>query len=115
MHQITLKQSAIDQLINDPDIQQWQKSKLASIVPFLGYYRRSYSTSRDGVVTEHGDGFMLTAIDPRNADETGAIVIRPVVLADNLDILVGGDELTISRNFSIDWSKKFTYEPATDP
>ncbi len=71
-------------------------------MPFLGYYRRSYSTSRDGVVTEYGDG--LTTIDPQSPDETKDIVIRSISVADGEEIM--------SHSFSIEWTKKFTYEPA---
>ncbi len=112
MFSIILKQSTVDHLMNDPKIRQWQKDRTVKKVPFLGYYRRSYSTSRDGVVTEYGDGFMLTTIDPQDADETRDIVIKPVAVADNFDILVGGEESIMSNSFTIGRSKgKYTYEP----
>lgn len=111
MPRITLKQSAIDHLMSDPKIQQWRQRKAGPKVPFLGYYRRSYATARDGTVTEYGDGFALTTIDPNDAEETRGIVIKPVAVENGFDILVGGGVETMSRSFAIGWSKKFTYEP----
>ena len=80
-------------------------------MPFLGYYRRSYSTARDGTIKEYDDGFMLTTIDPDDREETRNIVIKSVAVTSDFDILVGGDEATMSRSFAIGWSKKFTCEP----
>ena len=114
MSYIVLRQSAVDKLMSDPKIGRWLQDKPARKVPFLGYYRRSYSTSHDGTVTEHGDGFMLTTIDPQDADETRDIVIKSVGVANDFDILVGGEETIMSGSFGIGWSKwKFTYEPRT--
>lgn len=80
-------------------------------VPFLGYFRRSCTTLRNGTITGHGDGFMLTTIDPADADETKGIVLKPSQ-SDGLDILIGGEESIMSGSFTIGRSKwKFTYEP----
>lgn len=111
MSRITLSKSAVDKLMSDPKIRQWRQHKSSCKVPFLGYYRRSYSTSHDGTVTEHGDGFMLKIIDPHDRDETRDIVIKPVALRSDFDILVGGDAATMSESFSIGCSRgKFTIE-----
>lgn len=108
MSSIILKQSAIDKLKSDPKVQQRRQHKSGRQVPFLGYYRRSYSTSRDGTVTEHGDGFMLTTINPQDRDETRDIVIKPVAVGSDFDILVGGEEEVMSGSFAIGWIRKFT-------
>lgn len=112
MPRIALNKSAIDKLIEDPKLRQWQDGEPGRRVPFLGYFRRSYTTLHDGTVTEHGDGFTLTTIDPADAKETKGIVLKSVAVADGLHILVGGDESIMSGSFIIGWSKwKFTYEP----
>ncbi|WP_158810109.1 hypothetical protein [Beijerinckia sp. L45] len=102
MPSIVLTPSAVDKLLND---------KTARKVPFLGYYRRSYSTARDGTITEYGDGFALTTIDPDDGVETRDIVIKAVPVGNVFDILVGGGAETMAQSFTIGWSKKFTYEP----
>ena len=115
MSSIILSKSAADKLVSDPKIQLWQEDRSVRKRPFLGYYRRSYSTSHEGAVTEHGDGFMLTTIDPLDADDTRGIVIKPVAVVNDLDILVGGEDSIMSGSFTIGFSKKFTYEPRTSP
>ena len=78
---------------------------------FLGYFHRSYSTYNDGSVVEHGTGFALSTIDPHDPRETRGIVIKPVTLTSDADILVGGGEAIMSTSFSIGWSKwRFTYQ-----
>jgi hypothetical protein len=111
MPSIVLTPFAVDKLLNDPKIKQWLEDKTARRVPFLGYYRRSYSTARDGTITEYGDGFALTTIDPDDGMETRDIVIKAVPVGNIFDILVGGDAETMAQSFTIGWSKTFTYEP----
>ena len=110
MSDIILKQAAIEELMGRPAIQQWLRDKQAAKVPLLRYYRRSYSTLHDGSVLEHGDGFTLTSIDPNSPTETKDIVVRSVLVTNDFNILVGGKPSMMSRDFSIGWSKKFTYE-----
>jgi hypothetical protein len=111
MPSIVLTPSAVDKLLNDPKIKQWLNDKTARKVPFLGYYRRSYSTARDGTITEYGDGFALTTIDLDDDLQTRDIVIKSVPVGSVFDILVGGSAETMAQSFTIGWSNKFTYEP----
>jgi hypothetical protein len=111
MPEVFLRQSAIAKLMNDPKVQQHIQNELGSKVPFLGYYRRSYATARDGTATEYGDGFMLTTINPTDPEEIKNIVIKSASVGEAFNILVGGDAATMSRTFFIGWSKKYTYEP----
>ncbi len=116
MNLIKLEQSAIDKIMEDNDVARWLKDPSADNVPILGYFSRSFSKYNDGTEAEHGDGFVLSTIDPSSAEETRGIVVKTVALAPDLNILVGGDEFIMSRSFSIGWSKwKFTYEPVTSP
>lgn len=111
MSGITLNKSAVDQLHDDPKLRQWRNGESGHRVPVLRYFRRSYATSHDGTVTEHGDGFSLTTIDSTDAQETKGIVLKSVAVADGFQIFVGGDESIMSGSFIIGWSKwKFTYE-----
>ena len=112
MSRIALSKSAADKLIEDPNLRQRRNSMSDPRVSLLRYFHRSYSTLHDGTVTEHGDGFTLTTIDPADAKETKSIVLKSVAVTDDINILVGGDESIMSGRFTISWSKwKFTYEP----
>ena len=96
--------------MQDEDVRRWLKDRAGDRVPFLGYFQRCYSTYHDGSVAEHGDGFALSTIDPHDPKETNGIVIKPVKLTSDADILVGGGEAIMSTSFSIGWLKwRFTY------
>src|SRR3978361_20918 len=101
MPSIILSPLAVDTLLNDPKIKQWLKDKTVQKVPFLGYYRLSYSTARDGTITEYGDGFALTTIDRDDDVETRDIVIKSVPVGNVFHLLVGGAEETMARSFTI--------------
>jgi heptaprenylglyceryl phosphate synthase len=62
-------------------------------------------------MTELGDGFMLTTIDPNDPEETRDIVIQSAAATHDFDILVGGEDEIMSRRLPIGWSNKFTFEP----
>ena len=109
---INLQKPAVEKIMEDHDVSRWLIDRDGDKVPLLGYFHRSHSEYHDGTIVEYGDGFMLTSINPQDAEETRDIVIKSVALAPGADILVGGDAETMSRNFGIGWSKwKFTYEP----
>ena len=112
MSSVVLSKSAVNKLMNDPALYQWRGGAHNRRVPFLGYFRRSYTTLHDGTVIDHGDGFMLTTIDPDDVDETEGIVLRSVPVSAGLHILVGGNNAIMSDNFTIGWSDcTFTREP----
>ena len=112
MFDVTLQASAIDQIMGDDDVRRWLKDRAGDRVPYLGYFRRCTSTYNDGSVVEHGVGFGLSTINPHDPKETSGIVIKPVTLTPQADILVGGGEEIMSISFSIGWSKwRFTYQP----
>src|SRR5665213_1311690 len=110
MSHITIKKSAAGKLSSDPEFRRWCEGK-SDKAPVLSYYRRSYSTLHDGTVIEHGDGFMLSFVDPKEVRETGDVTYETVALADGVDILVGGTRSILSEDFTIGWSNaKFTLE-----
>ena len=116
MPRIVLSKSAIAKLMMDPNLKSWRDGRAISRVPLLGYYSRSYMTLHDGTIIEHGDGFMLTSIDPFDARETRGTVLQPTAVADGLSILVGGDKSVMSNGFTIGWTDgKFTFDPETSP
>ncbi len=113
MPHITLQNSAVDKIMENDEVKRWLKDQSGRRVPYLGYFRRSYSQCHDGSMVEHGDGFALSTIDPHDPKETKGIVIEPVELTSDADILVGGHEATMSKSFSIGWSQwRFTYQPS---
>ena len=112
MSNITLQASAIDKIMEDDHVRRWLKDRTGDRVPYLGYFRRFTSTYNDGSVVEHGVGFGLSTINPNDPKETKGIVVKPVTLTPDADILVGGGEEIMSARFSIGWSKwRFTYQP----
>ena len=61
MYSIYISDAAINRI-------RYEKSCLDNnsaidLVPCINYYRRSYSTLRDGQIIEHGDGIVLSFID----------------------------------------------------
>jgi hypothetical protein len=116
MSQVIISKSAIEKITNDPKFRQLREDKTDLKVPFLYYYRRSYSTLHDGTIVEHGDGFMLSFINRNELKETVDIVFKTVTLGEGLDILVGGPRLILSESFTIGWSnQKFIFEPQGSP
>ena len=61
-------------------------------------------------MTEYGDGFALTTIDPNDPDGTRDIVIQSIAVWSGFDILVVVEVAIISGRFAIEWIEKFTYE-----
>lgn len=112
MFRISLTAAALDELARDPVIRGWQKGKTDGKVPILRYFRRCYSTLRDGTIVEHGDGFSLSLVKPDDARPTDETVYEDVALPQGGNILVGVDRSVLNGDFSIGWLKsKFTFEP----
>ena len=113
MPDITFSQAAIDNLLNDPKLRQWREAEVGRRQPCLSYFHRYYSIAPDGTVTEHGDGFSLTTIDPEDPREMGGHTIKRVAIAEGFDILVTVYESIMSGDFTIGLTARrgLTYEP----
>jgi hypothetical protein len=114
MAQVTLSALAIKKVLNDPKYLQLVQDDPQHAIPLLAYYRRSYLTSKEGTVTEYGDGFTLSFVSEADIKESSGIEFQSVTIARGVDVIVGASDAMFSTPFSIDWSKsKFTFEPAT--
>lgn len=113
MNQITISKLAIDRILNDPKFRQLRENN-AREVPLLYYFQRSYSTLHDGTVIEHGDGFMLSFVNPAEIAETGDIAYKTVA-SEGVSIFIGGPKPLLSGSFTIGWSNaKFTLERSVE-
>ncbi len=111
MPQITISKSAIEKISNDQKFRQSREDNASREVPLLYYYRRSYSTSKDGTVIEHGDGFTLSFVNQEEIAETKDIAYEAVAVAGGVNIFVGGPRSLLSRSLNVGLSNaKFTLE-----
>ncbi len=112
MSQITISQSAIDKIINNPKFRQSKQETTDSKLPLLYYYQRSYLTQHDGTIVEYGDGFMLTFVDKDELKETTDIIYKVLDIGGGNSVVVGGPQPILSKSFSIEWANsKFTLKP----
>jgi hypothetical protein len=111
MSQITISKLAIEKIMGDPKFQEFREDEPARLVPLLYYYQRSFSTLNDGKIIEHGDGFMLSFVNPDAIRETDEITYEAVGIVGGVNIVVGGTRAVLSNPFNIGWSNaKFTIE-----
>ncbi|MGO9685403.1 MAG: hypothetical protein ACLPTZ_22990 [Beijerinckiaceae bacterium] len=98
--------------MEDPKFQEFRENEPERSVPLLYHYQRSFSTLNDGKIIEHGAGFMLSFVNPKEIRETEEITYEAVGIADGINIIVGGTRAVLSSTFNIGWSNaKFTLEP----
>ena len=111
---VVITAAAWDKLNADPMLREWKRDPRPDEVPILHYYRRCYSTAWDGMITEHGDGFALAFVDPREALQAHVEKHQIVTSPDGYDIRV-----EIHRSFAPGVSTiglrkgGYTYEPDT--
>lgn len=114
MSGISISKLAVEKITKDPKFRQLRESKPEGGVPLLYYYRRCLSTLNDGTITEHGDGFSLSFVDPEELPKSRGIAYESVPIGDEGHVIVGGPVELISGGFKIDWSKnKFALEPVS--
>jgi hypothetical protein len=110
---ITISPSAVEKIAKESAFRRLRQIGSEDAVPLLRYYQRSYSTSNDGSIIEHGDGFGLHFVDPTDLDASGGIVYQTIAIGDGTNVVVGVPAERLSGGFSIDWSKnKFFLEPS---
>ena len=110
---IVLSRSAVAKLLADPMLRLWQHGDLGRKRPVLWYYRWTAPIRHgDGIVPEHGDGFMLTFCEPEELEQFTVLDSATVAVADGLDILVVAGERRLSGSLLIGLRKgKYTCEP----
>ena len=112
MPRVTISKAALDKLNADPLLGHWKRDARRLRMPLLHYYRRLTSTARDGTVTEHGDGFILTFVDPDAETQPHVAGYETVALGDGHAILVEIQTCFAPGAFTIGLCKgRFTYEP----
>lgn len=112
MVRVTLSPLAIKKILNDPKYLQLVQDNPEHAVPLLAYYRRSYSTSKEGQVTEYGDGFTLSFVGETDINDSRGIKFQTVTIAPGVDVIVGASDTVFSAPFEIGCTKtKFTFEP----
>jgi hypothetical protein len=76
MPQITISKLAVEKITKDPTFRQLREGAPMGAVPILFYYQRSYSTLKDGSIIEHGDGFGLNFVDPKDLKEQKTLLMN---------------------------------------
>lgn len=116
MSRIIISKLAVEKITKDPKFRQLRESGPEGAVPIFFYYQRSYSTLKDGSLIEHGDGFGLNFIDPKDIKASQGIAYESNSIGDGVHVIVSGPAELLSSGFNIDWSdNKFALGPATSP
>ena len=94
---VSFSRAAAEKILSDRD----RQSRLLEtpLSPRLLYFQRSYSEWRDGSVTEHGSGFVLSFVKAEEANDPGYLPV------DNQGcrVLIGPAEFFGTGEHFIDW------------
>ena len=106
MLDIALDDRAVESLMTEPALRDWHDGHCGARMPMLRHHHRHTTARADGAVIQRFNFFLLTTIDPHDADEMDGLVVTYAALPNGRTILVGGDATVMSNTRAVAWSNE---------